>query len=53
MILIYANGYMIMRWDNIVLRRKDMGNQWIIYLESQEDIARTHAHLDTSHRSTS
>ena len=26
---------------------KDMGNQWIIYFESQEDIARIHAHLDT------
>ena len=26
---------------------KDMGNQWIIYLESQEDIARIYTHLDT------
>ena len=26
---------------------KDMGNQWIIYFESKEDIARIHAHLST------
>ena len=26
---------------------KDMGNQWIIYFESKEDIARIHAHIST------